>query len=273
MAKVRRARGPRAVLRDAFSSATGLLVAVVGTVLRVATGGRAVRSASDRHPWFPSSTGYQSLLGLSSAFGGHEPVTLENAQSSRPRQAPQQAWSPRVFDDIEWRRFEAVCEALFVQAGFGTRFEPQASGKGIDIWLFSRHAKGPAAVVQCKHWRGGQAVGLRHVREFFAAMIKNGVPRGTFATSSTFTSEALRFAKENGINALDGEGLLRLIARRTPAQQDALLSIAYEGAYWQPTCASCGLKMVERVKRDTREAFWSCANYPKCRSTMAMRAR
>ncbi|MDO9165528.1 MAG: restriction endonuclease, partial [Rhodoferax sp.] len=30
-------------------------------------------------------------------------------------------WSPAVFAAIEWRRFEAVCEALFAQAGFETR--------------------------------------------------------------------------------------------------------------------------------------------------------
>lgn len=33
---------------------------------------------------------------------------------------PERAWSPQVFDDIEWRRFEALCEALFGQAGVRT---------------------------------------------------------------------------------------------------------------------------------------------------------
>lgn len=37
-----------------------------------------------------------------------------------PHQTPQQ-WSAAVFAAIEWRRFEAVCEALFAQAGFQTR--------------------------------------------------------------------------------------------------------------------------------------------------------
>lgn len=47
--------------------------------------------------------------------------------------------------------------------------------------------------------------------------------------------------------------------------------IAYEGEYWRPTCASCGVKMVERTARGKGDKFWGCAQYPKCRSTLQMR--
>ena len=40
-----------------------------------------------------------------------------NARSARPEEVPQ-SWSPEVFEVIEWRRFEALVEALFAQAGF-----------------------------------------------------------------------------------------------------------------------------------------------------------
>ena len=147
-----------------------------------------------------------------------------------------------MFEDVEWRRFEALCEALFGQAGF----------------------------LQCRHWPG-RAVGVEEMREFYGVMASHKLQRGTFATSSTFTPEAQKFATDNGVSALDGQGLLALIATRTPEQQQALLATAYQGEYWRPTCASCGTKMAERTSRAKKNAFWGCVNYPRCSFTLPVR--
>jgi restriction system protein len=98
------------------------------------------------------------------------------------------------------------------------------------------------------------------------------VSRGQFATTSTFTEDAIAFARDNGISLLDLQGLLALIATRTDDQQDALLTVALEGEYWKPTCVNCGVKMVERTPRKGGDAFWGCAYYPKCKTTMPKRA-
>jgi restriction system protein len=186
----------------------------------------------------------------------------------RPHQ-PATRWSPAVFGAIEWRRFEAVCEALFAQAGFKTRTQSHGADGGVDIWLHSANAKGPVAVVQCKHWQD-RPVGVKEMREFLGVMTANKLKRGTYATSSTFTPEAQMFARANCISAMDGPAMLRLIAKRTPEQQQALLAVAHEGEYWRPTCASCGIKMVERKPGKGGIAFWACINYPKCRRNMQM---
>ena len=178
-------------------------------------------------------------------------------------------WSPAVFAAIEWRRFEAVCESLFGQAGFETKSQSHGADGGVDIWLHSRNATGPVAVVQCKHWQG-KAVGVKELREFYGVMASHQLKRGTYATTSTYTADAAQFAKDNGINTLDGKGLLALIAKRTPEQQKALLAVAFEGEYWRPTCASCGVKMVERTPAKGGAKFWGCSNYPKCKSRLPM---
>lgn len=180
-------------------------------------------------------------------------------------------WSPQVFADIEWRRFEAVCEKLFAQAGFETKSQSHGADGGVDIWLHSRNAEGPVAVVQCKHWQG-KAVGVKEIREFFGVMASHKLTRGTYATTSAYTADAQRFAKDNGINTLDGAGLLALISKRTPEQQKALLDVAYEGEYWRPTCASCGIKLVERTPRNGGARFWGCSQYPRCKSRLPMAA-
>jgi restriction system protein len=198
------------------------------------------------------------------------PAAPKPSPPSAARGGKQQRWTKQVFSDIEWRRFEAVCEGLFAQAGFEAKSQSHGADGGVDIWLYSKNAEGPVAVVQCKHWAG--AVGVKEVREFFGVMASKGLKRGTFATSSTYTSAAIDFAKENGISTLDGNALLTLIARRSEQQQQDLLATAYEGEYWRPTCASCGVKLVERVSGKDGSGFWGCANYPRCRTKIRAKA-
>ena len=122
-----------------------------------------------------------------------------------PRSTPT-TWGPGVFSVIEWRRFEALVEALFAQAGFDTKSQSHGADEGIDIWLFSKTQPGtPVSIVQCKHWQGKQ-VGVDKVRELRGVMAAKSVTRGQFATTSTFTSDATSFAKDNGINLLGCPG-------------------------------------------------------------------
>lgn len=200
------------------------------------------------------------------------PSSLRATKSTLPQaMPPQSSWSTAVFEAIEWRRFEAVCEGLFAQAGFQTKAQSHGADGGVDIWLYSQHAPGPVSVVQCKHWRG-KLVGVKQMREFFGVMTANQILRGTFVTSSTFSHDAQQFAQSNGINALDISRLLALIATRTADQQNALLKIAYEGEYWRPTCASCGIKMVARTPGKGGADFWGCSNYPRCKAIIPMAA-
>lgn len=199
------------------------------------------------------------------------PAQLEVQEEASPaRPEPEPAWGPGVWAQIEWRRFEAVCEALFAQVGFQTSAQPRSGDGGVNIWLRSRNAQGgPVAVVQCKHWRR-KPVGVKELRELMEAMESQQLKRGTFAASGRFSRDALQFAQDKGINVLDGAALLALIARRKPDQQQLLLNVAYEGEYWRPTCANCGGKMVERQVSQRGSAFWGCLDYPRCRNTLSI---
>jgi restriction system protein len=188
--------------------------------------------------------------------------------------APPDCWSREVFELIEWRRFEAVVEALFGQAGFETRSQAHGADGGVDILLYSQnHAEGdaPASIVQCKQWMRWK-VGVKEVRELRGVMAQHGIARGQFVTTSDFSADAREFAAGNGIGLHDVDGLLALIATREQKQQAALLAVAFEGEWWRPTCASCGIKLVERTAREGGRPFWGCENYPRgCRTKMAIR--
>jgi restriction system protein len=201
-------------------------------------------------------------------------TSLEPPAAGSVHTTPPQAWSTEVFNEmVDWRRFEAVVEALFAQAGFETKSQSHGADGGIDIWLYSRSQPGaPVSIVQCKHW-SGRRVGVDKVRELRGVMAAHDIRRGQFATTSSFSDDAITFARSNGINLLDVDGLLQLIAQRTPQQQQDLLEVAYAGEYWRPTCVSCGIKLTERRPKSGGSPFWGCTNFPRCKTTMQMRTQ
>jgi restriction system protein len=200
-----------------------------------------------------------------------EPASQASMAAAASSRKPK-SWGRDVFNIIEWRRFETVVEALFRQAGFGTKSQSHGADGGVNIWLYSRpQPEIPVGLVQCKHWSGKQ-IGVEKIRELRGVMAAKKVSRGIFATTSTFTGDAIQFGRDNRIDLLDIDRLLALIAQRTPEQQRGLLDVALEGEYWRPTCVHCGSKMVERVPRKGGNAFWGCPTYPMCRTTLPIRA-
>lgn len=200
----------------------------------------------------------------------HHPHHMQLAQAfcHPPGEQPMH-WSADVFATIEWRRFEAVCKLLFAQAGFDTRSLSHGAQGGMDLWLHSRNGHGLVALVQCKH-APHKPVGVRELQEFVAVMAVHHLKRGTYATTTTFTEAAKLFAQHNSIHMLDAQGLLALIAKRTPEQQRALLAVAFEGEYWRPSCVRCGDKMLARQPVEGRVGFWGCSHYPHCRETLPL---
>lgn len=137
-------------------------------------------------------------------------------------------WSLDVFANIDAQRFAAVCEAWFSWAGFDTRNKSHRTHEGVDIWLHAAKMPGPVAIVRCTHARN-KPVGLQEMRDFQGVVSTCKPAHGTFTTTSTYTPEALQFAKDNNIEVVDGRGLLRTIQTRTRQSQQALLAVAYHG--------------------------------------------
>jgi restriction system protein len=204
------------------------------------------------------------------------PAAATPATSHPRHESPttRDCWSRDVFEAIEWRRFEAVVEALFAQAGFATRSQPHGADGGVDIWLHSTsHDDAPVGIVRCRQWMRSK-VGVEEMRALLGTMAQHGIVRGQFVTTSDFTADARQVAAGDGIGLHDVDGVLALIASRTREQQAALLAVAFDGEWWRPTCASCGIKLVERTARQSGRPFWGCENDVRgCTTQMAMRHR
>lgn len=93
------------------------------------------------------------------------------------------------------------------------------------MWLYAKgRTNVPVSIVQCKHWTG-KSVGVDKIRELRGVMASRKLSLGQFATTSGFTTDAVIFAKANGLNLLDADALLALIRRRSQEQREALFVV------------------------------------------------
>jgi len=182
---------------------------------------------------------------------------------------PPAAWSLEALRTLEWKRFELLCARYYESVGFRTETLDAGPDGGIDVKLYKSDSGKPLAIVQCKAWNT-QQVGVKEVRELLGVMAHTQVARGIFITTGAYTQDAMRFGEANPIQLLDGTAFCARMSELPHEKQETLLQFAFAGDFATPTCASCGAKMMPRESR--RGSFWGCAHYPRCTSTLPMRA-
>jgi len=189
------------------------------------------------------------------------------AQGQEPKPTE---WSLNLIRDLEWKRFEDVCQQYYEKKGIRSETTALGADGGIDIRLFQGDTGQATSIVQCKAW-GERMVGVGPVRELLGVMTHEKIGKAFFMTSGCYSEDAKRVAQANGITLIDGTMLLLLIQRLPAADQQSLLSFATEGDYKTPTCLSCGVKMKIVQGKPGRPDFWGCSNYPGCWQKLGMR--
>lgn len=178
----------------------------------------------------------------------------------------------KMLDIIEWRRFEAVVERCYQLKGFSTSTKQHGADGGVDIKLYAEdNPDDLAGVVQCKHW-GKRYVGVEQLRALRGSMAEFKASQGHFVTSSTFTPDAMEFARGNQIETVDRDQLVGLVMQFKPDERGSVLKVGLTGRYDVPTCASCGTKMVKRTPKRGGQAFWGCVSFPRCRSVIRIQS-
>jgi restriction system protein len=219
--------GEGARLPAEIALALGVLLVALYGFLRSRRSKPMLGYQADSTSWAPPETLTRNEPGFADAYVPPSTVrTRRVAPADTPERRAARAWNHRVLEEIGGRRFQAMCEQLFAQGGFEVRAEPLGGEAGVVLSLQSRNSPSTAGLVQCRHSR--KPVGTQDLNEFFGLMAARKLKRGVFATNATFTPEAQKFARDHGINAMNRDRLLELIAKRTPQQQQHLLEIALE---------------------------------------------
>lgn len=176
-------------------------------------------------------------------------------------------WSLALLQDLEWKRFELLCEAYFKTKKLNARVTKVGADGGVDIKLYKHNSNEIFALMQCKAWKG--AVGIKPIREFYGVMASEDIQRGIFLCSNDYTAEAKRFCEGKRLRLMTGRNLLTAISKLEPEQQQILLKTATKGDYKTPTCPNCDIKLT--VRKGKQGPFWGCLNFPRCRYTVRMR--
>lgn len=182
------------------------------------------------------------------------------------------AWSLELIRDLEWKRFEDVCQQYYERKGIRSETTPLGPDGGIDIRLYQDDSGKATAIVQCKAW-GERIVGVNLIRELLGVMTHEKIGKAFFMTSGRYSDDAKATAEANRITLIDGPMLLEMFRRLPTADHDGLLAFATAGDYRTPTCPKCGGKMVPRAGAAGKPDFWGCAAYPRCHQTLGMRQR
>lgn len=197
----------------------------------------------------------------------HSGVRIEPSTNAKTKPTE---WSLELIREIEWKRFEDLCQKFYEAKGIRCETTPLGPDGGIDIRIYQDDSGKATSVVQCKAW-GARYVGVQPVRELLGVMTHEKIEKAFFMTSGRFSEDAKDVAKGNRITLIDGQMLVMMLKRLPSDGQNELLTFATEGDYTTPTCPGCGKKMRSVPGRAGRPDFWGCPDYPKCRQRLGMR--
>ncbi len=205
-----------------------------------------------------------ALLSISYAFKGSSKKSVSAKQATVIS-----TWSLDLLLSLEWKRYEEICKEL-LQLKYKNRssvsLTPMGADGGIDLKVTNSKNK-IIAIGQCKAWNN--PIGVSLIRELYGVMASENVESGYFFTTSSFSLDAIQFAKGKKIKLIDGKQQIKMVLSLPLVQQNRLIKIAIEGNYQTPTCPSCDKKMIKR--NGERGEFWGCVNYPRCKTTINAR--
>jgi restriction system protein len=180
-----------------------------------------------------------------------------------------QYWSQRLFDLLEWRRFEWLVSAYIGQLGFEAKPVRIGEDGMIELQGFEPGVEKPHMIVRCQAWNRNR-VEVGAVEALHRQMLETGVPQGAYFNTAGFSQAAMVFATNKEIDLVSGAELLSRLGELPLATQTELLDQLTDGDYTTPTCPACDQKMVRRVVVQGAQAgvyFWGCRNYPTCART------
>lgn len=168
---------------------------------------------SDKSPF----TIYHLALCLRDAGRAVAPCNEEAEKYLRLRDAARDRRSARSVDELVARfhsrptDFESFCAELYRALGSEAHVTPPSRDGGFDLRLVDRD--GRSAIVECKCYARGHSVGRPQVQKLRGANDVERADRMVFVTTSSFSAEAEKYARQAGVELVDGLALTALCDR------------------------------------------------------------
>ena len=107
--------------------------------------------------------------------------------------------------------FEEYCASLFRRIGYEATVTPPVNDGGYDILVTD--ANGRSSVVECKCFDTSHPVGRPLIQKLVGANGTVGADGMLFMTTSRYTSNAIEYAREVGVELMDGDGIVAMAKR------------------------------------------------------------
>lgn len=115
---------------------------------------------------------------------------------------------PKNLNNMDGFTFEHYVAQIFRDLGYKAEVTQESGDFGADVILTKEREK---ICVQCKRYKG--LVGIAAVQEVLGSINYYNANRGCVVTNSRFTEAAVKLAKANHIELIDGNKLEKLIKK------------------------------------------------------------
>lgn len=124
-------------------------------------------------------------------------------------------------------RFEQFCVYLYRKLGYTGEATRRSGDGGFDFLV---EKDGEKTIGECKLYGKNTTVGRPDVQKLAGANLKEGAEHMVFITTSHFTPEAREYARDVGMELVDGKGLKRLQIR---AKEACATRSGQRGCLWE----------------------------------------
>jgi len=191
------------------------------------------------------------------------PASSTRTAAHAPAPAPSLTWRLELLVEMDWKRFEELCQAFWIIKGFPARLTGPGADGGVDVVIADRRTPDKTfAVAQCKSHV--QPIGVETVRALWGSKDHFNATLAIFYSVSGFSSAAKEFAAGKHLKLIDGPELLKQIQQLPAADQASLLAKMTQGDYTTPSCPKCEIKLVRHAGKNGRPDFWGCKNFRRC---------
>lgn len=164
------------------------------------------------HPHLTTYTATEPIIvGILIFFAGYFFLTARRwVRRYAQERLLRRAKSVKRLKRMSWEAFEELCMIVFQKQGWRVLGnEKKGADGGVDLWMKRRMRR---AIVQCKRYEDAM-VTVKVIREMYGLMHEYDVHEVYVVTSSRFTKECYRFAKDKPIVLIDGERLVSMIRK------------------------------------------------------------
>ncbi len=221
------------------------------------------RIYGDQYRAYPIDDDTMSVNSLS-----EDERTVVSGFRPKPTPAFPKEWSVDLIETLDWQVFDNLCVAYWKMKGCSVTGRSAGSVSGTHFQLAAvKNKRSKLGVVES---RGAQSspVSVVEVHRLVEYQKANKLPLSVLMYAGKLSNVVVSYCERNNVRLIGAANIYQGLAALTEKQRKKLLKVLIRPDYMIPTCPNCKIKLVKRMRKDTRRLFWGCISYPECRFNM-----